>query len=303
MGETSLRVGTRDGLVAIGSPAGKTLAGHAVTALARADGGWWAVVDRRGICRSRGGDEWEQVAAVEDGKAHCLLPVPGGLLVGTSAARMLRLEDGGLRAVEPFDRVEGRDAWHTPWGGPPDTRSLCADACGKLYANVHVGGVVRSDDAGRTWRQTRLDIKADVHQVIAHPGGSLLVAASWGFGESADGGDTWQWQNRGLHARYLRAVATSNGTVFVTASRGPRGGEAAVYRRPLEGDRFEKCGAQGGLPEWFDDNIDTHCLAASDSLVAFGTRTGSVYVSRDHGATWDQVARQLSPVECLAIDR
>ena len=65
------------------------------------------------------------------------------------------------RTTEDVPFTEGRDRWYTPWGGPPDTRSMTS-ADGKVYANVHVGGVVRSADAGRTWQPTALDIDADV---------------------------------------------------------------------------------------------------------------------------------------------
>ena len=60
---------------------------------------------------------------------------------------MFRLAGGALEPVDAFDHASGRETWHTPWGGPPDTRSM-ANWEDELYVNVHVGGILRSDDEG-----------------------------------------------------------------------------------------------------------------------------------------------------------
>ena len=52
-------------------------------------------------------------------------------------------------------------------------------------------------------------------------------------------------------------------------------------------------------PQWFSDNIDTACLAASGAMVAFGTADGRVFWSFDAGATWDQAAKGLPEVHCI----
>ena len=65
----------------------------------------------------------------------------------------------------------------------------------------------------------------------------------------------------GLEAPYSRAVAVSGDELLLSASDGPRGGHAAVYRGGLTDGRFERC--TDGIPAWFDDNIYTYCL---DSL-------------------------------------
>lgn len=174
-------------------------------------------------------------------------------------------------------------------------------ADGTIYVNVHVGGVVRSRDGGRTWTPT-LDIEVDVHQVIVHPARprTVLVAAFDGFGLSRDGGDSWSFVIAGLHAHYARAVAIADATVLLTASTGPSGRRAALYRKPLEGaDEFERC--RQGLPEWFSDNIDTACLATAGPLVVFGTEDGQLYRSADAGSTWELAAKGLPSVRSVLI--
>jgi hypothetical protein len=96
-------------------------------------------------------------------------------------------------------------------------------------------------------------------------------------------------------------VVVCGDRLLVSASDGPRGGHAGVYRTGLRGGRFEHCRA--GLPEWFDDNIDTYCLDALNdgSYAAFGTADGGVYGSDDRGETWTQLATVSDPVQSVLI--
>jgi BNR/Asp-box repeat len=218
--------------------------------------------------------------------------------VGTSEARLFRLEGSRLTPVVGFDAVEGREAWYTPWGGPPDTRSI-SEWDDDVYVNVHVGGILRTDDHGEKWHAT-IDIDADVHQV-ATAEGLVLAAAAHGLASSRDRGATWTHRTDGLEALYARAVVVSGDGVLMSTSNGPRGGRAGVYRAPLLGGPFERC--RTGLPEWFEDNIDTYCLDALNdgSYAALGTADGAVYVSDDGGATWHVVATGLPLVHQLLL--
>src|SRR5437763_7767874 len=114
---------------------------------------------------------WARRAVWEGPVLSCLLPHAGGLLVGTHEAHLLELSGDTLVALPSFEAVPEREAWYTPWGGPPDTRSLAADGEAVL-ANVHVGGVLASDDLAR-W-QALVDIDVDVHQIVVAPDHSLV---------------------------------------------------------------------------------------------------------------------------------
>lgn len=294
-------VGTADGLHELGANRRSHLAGHEITALAREGSRWWTIVDGRTIWYSLSDGLWEEVATAKGLRATCLGSSAAGLLVGTSGAHLLHLDGRTLVRVDPFEEIEGRKEWYTPWGGPPDTRSISEDACGVIYVNVHVGGVVCSTDGSRSWRST-LDIHTDVHQVLAHPArsGLVLAASAVGLAISADGGDSWSFETEGLHATYLRAVAVAEDVILVTASTGPGGKRAAIYRKPLGWTGpFERC--RRGLPEWFTGNIDTACLAASGTTVVFGTADGSVFLSTDQGRSWEVITTQLPPVHCVAL--
>jgi hypothetical protein len=278
----------------------EAFAGREVTALARDGARTWALVEGRRLWVKGEGGTWQEQASVEGPAATCLAPTPGGLLVGTGHARLLRLVNGTLSRVESFETVEGRDEWYTPWGDPADVRSIARATDGTLHVNVHVGGVARSRDDGRSWAPT-VDIEVDVHQVLAHPTRPeiVLLAAYEGFGVSRDGGDSWQFVTDGMHAHYSRAVAVSDDTVLVSASTGPAGRRSALYRKPLDGDGpFERCGDR--LP-WFDDNIDTACLQAAGPVAVFGTGDGRAFVSPDRGRSWTLLGKGLSPVRCISL--
>src|SRR5262249_54514880 len=175
----------------------------------------------------------------------------------SSEARLFRLAEGTLEPIAAFDDAEGREDWYTPWGGPPDTRSI-SEWDEEVYVNVHVGGILHTGDSGRTWNPT-IDIDADVHQV-ATAEGLVLAACAGGLATSTDRGATWSMRSDGLEAPYSRAVVVCGDTLLISASNGPRGGGAAVYRGDRTVGPFERCTT--GLPGSFEDNIDTYCLDA-----------------------------------------
>jgi hypothetical protein len=226
--------------------------------------------------------------------------VNGGAFLGTSEAHLEYVEGSNTERVRAFDRIATRDDWYTPWGGPADVRSMSRGPDGVCYANVHVGGIVRSVDGG-TWTPTSLDIDSDVHQVLARPTtpGLVFAATAIGLATSTDAGETWEIEDDGMHASYCRAVAIAGDTLLISASQSHTGRQAALYRRPLKGGTFERC--REGLPEWFADNVDTHCLDARDDDAVLGTTDGKVFTSGDAGVTWTQQADGVGAVTCVAI--
>lgn len=272
-------------------------AGRAVTAVAPEERKLWAIIDGSEVWHAAG-IEWNHVADLDRVRGTCVAYTDANVLVGSSEARLFRIAGEGLEAVVSFDRVDGRASWHTPWGGPPDTRSI-SEWDDDVYVNVHVGGILRSDDGGESWTPT-IDIDADVHQV-ATAEGLVLAAGAGGLAMSADRGTTWTLRSDGMEAPYSRAVAVCGEAVLVSASNGPRGGRSAVYRGALASGGFERC--REGLPEWFDDNVDTHCLDAlpDGSFAAFGTSDGHLYGSQDAGSSWAELASGLPPVQRVLV--
>lgn len=227
----------------------------------------------------------------------CAVDAPGGLIVGTEGAHLLRFRADGFEAIDSFEHTPERDGWYTPWGAPPEVRSLTRTPDNVLLANVHVGGIVRSEDSGRSWFPT-VDIHHDVHQVrsVWDQPDLVVAASSVGVLVSHDLGTTWRAHTRGLHATYCRAVAASEAAILVSASEGPRGRQSAIYRTNASGtERFDR------VSDWIDGNVDSHALDARGHDAAFGTPRGELYESSNSGVTWRKTRTGLPAVTSLSI--
>jgi hypothetical protein len=287
----NLLVGTTAGAFSIDDPSKPLIGGTRINHITRRGDGWWALDGK-----ARVHHDGEVVATAPDGVAlNCVLAGPDEVYVGATAARLYRLESHELIEDEGFSAAPGRDAWYTPWGGPPDVRSMALDESGALFINVHVGGILRYDASGLT---PTIDQDSDVHQVTADPSraGTVLAACARGLAQSSNGQD-FEYRDSGLHATYCRAVLIVGDSVLLSASNGPRSKQARLYRADLAEGPFLAC--RDGLPEWFDDNLDTHCLAAHDGAV-FAGHGDKVWRSDDGGITWAEVVSGLPDITCLA---
>ena len=253
-----------DGLFAVtGDGRTQEIANQPVRGLAPdGRGGALAIVGRHSLRRRAPSGEWATVATSEF-ELSCCMAVRDTIYVGTDDARMLRLshEGGVLDPIDGFDNVAGRDAWFAGSAivngqrlGPPlGIRSVAANSNGSiLFANVHVGGIPRSMDGGRTWQPT-IDINSDVHEVRAHPADPDIVAAASAIGLciSRDAGATWTIERDGLHASHCSAVAFSGDDILVSASTDPFAAQGRIYRRPIRPDG-NIVAVEDGLPTWIE---------------------------------------------------
>jgi hypothetical protein len=281
------------------------LVGHRVSALTPGPAGTWiAVVDDHEIWQHGADGEWS-VLATSERVLTCLVTVADVVYAGAVGPYLLVLDQGALAPVAGFDTMPGRDDWH-PVGSAVHVRSLSATADGRvLLANVHVGGIARSEDGGRSWHPT-IAVDADVHEVKAHPIDRDLVvaAAAVGVCVSRDGGKQWEIVDDGLHATYARAVAFDGDDVLVTVSDGPFASRSAIYRARL-GD--EKRGAvklkrvSDGLPEWLAENVNTCCLYAGAGRVAAADGSGAVWVTNPDDGRWARAAEGLPRVNAVVV--
>jgi len=309
--QTVLVATWRDGLFAIGHEGHSHERANMPVKWVAPDGhgGALAIVGPNSLSARSPDGEWTTLALSEF-ELSCCMAVGETVYVGTDDARMLRLSASGvLEPIDAFDRVPGRDAWFAGSAvidgqrvGPPlGIRSLTANSTGSiLFANVHVGGIPRSIDGGRSWHPT-IDINSDVHEVCAHPTHPEIVvaAAAAGLCMSRDSGETWMIETEGLHAIHCYAVAISGDDVFVSASQDPFAAPGRVYRRPLRPDGSLKA-VEGGMPDWTEGMVDTRCIATKGSFVALADKGGNLYGSDDFGRTWSSMRTGLpSPSSIL----
>jgi photosystem II stability/assembly factor-like uncharacterized protein len=134
-------------------------------------------------------------------------------------------EVAGSEPAAIFVSRDGAETWRTcpeverlrdakRWGLPYSPEAGCVRGFAfhgrRGYAAAEVGGVLRSDDAGMTWRMAsevgyrEPHINPDVHSIAVHPSSADLVFAptGGGFYRSDDGGAHWSR----LYACYCRAA-------------------------------------------------------------------------------------------------
>ncbi|MGH3649893.1 MAG: hypothetical protein ACRDU9_04220 [Acidimicrobiia bacterium] len=286
----TLLVGTTAGLFQVDGSSEQLIGDTRIMHISRDAAGWW-VVDSDGRITHDGAE----AAVIATGSALCVQPSPDTIWIGADRARLFALESGELVEDEFFTEAPGRDQWFTPWGDPAAVRSMTLDADHTLYINVHVGGVLRYDNTGLV---PTLDISADVHQLASHPTapGAIFAACARGLAATHNGHD-FDIRSDGLHAPYCRAVAVMDDSVLISASTGPRTSQGRLYKSPLWEGEFTPL--TRGLPEWFDGNVDTHCVVAQGSVAHVG-HNDTVWRSEDAGETWSVLTAELPRITCLA---
>ncbi|MEP6343672.1 MAG: hypothetical protein ABJ275_10175 [Maricaulaceae bacterium] len=256
--------------------------------------------------------EWTCLASSES-ILSVAFAVDGMVYVGTDDAQVLRLnEHGELERIDSFDTVDGRETWYAGTAiidgkevGPPlGIRSFSGAAKGRLFANVHVGGIPRSEDGGATWTPT-IDVNLDAHEVRVSPYNRDIIAAATAFGlcMSWDGGQSWSVQTEGLHDSYCSAVAVTEDHIFVAASEGHFTQDGAIYRRSTDTSKVRLEKVSAGLPDWLRGIVDTSCIAANENDMALISASGEVFTSNDFGLNWQKKVEIVTGVSSVLIVR
>lgn len=180
------------------------------------------------------------------------------------------------------------------------------------------GGVVRSDDGGRTWRvqNTGMPQTAATH-ILRDPDGTLYVT---GFGrgvfKSIDGGERWALKNAGIEGAAplaWRLARDSKGTLYLVVARrsddGAYGndGDGAVYRSTDRAERWTRVPLPSGVNGPNGLAVDPRdprrlYLAAWGRSARDGAEDGGIYLSTDAGASWRRVLAKDQHVYDVTID-
>lgn len=234
------------------------------------------------------------------------------VLLGTSPPAIYRCGTGGSTWEEVVTLHDQpiAEGWYAPGGGHPAVRTLAVapDDPEMLYADIHVGGIVRSTDGGRTWGQAGDALEEDVHEVRTSPANpsGVYAATADGFYYSPDHAASWEARKEGLDRPYCRAVAVHSENpeiVLLSASPTPppgwesEGKRFGLYRSEDGGVRWEL--VEHGLHPEANDVIDSGCVAFSRKVagqVLCGYESGELFVSGDAGKTWQPAAENLARI-------
>ncbi len=249
----------------------------------------------------------------------------GHIHAGTNPAQLVTSQDGGETwAQNPaLAGFEGRDAWNPGAAGLVlHTIVTAPEDPAKLWLGISAAGVFASEDGGQSWeRRNRLSnaeaceghshpaAPADgetghcVHNIARGPGDLLYQQNHHGVWRSHDGGRHWDDITEGLPSTFGFPIAMDPEdpqTIWTVPLNGdsqgrfPPEAKAAVWRSTDSGDTWQD--QRNGLPQSAYFTVLRQAMASAPGHVAFGTNTGSVFLTRDRGETWDEVARHLPTI-------
>jgi photosystem II stability/assembly factor-like uncharacterized protein len=261
----------------------------------------------RGVLASvDAGATWDSVELPEaDVFSVAIGAADGALYAGTEPSRLFVARDGGAwRELEALQEIPSRDQWsfpprpwthHVRWIAPDPHRAE------RLLVGIELGGLMYSDDGGRTFSDHRPGAKRDVHNLAWHPRaeGRAYQAAGDGAARSSDGGRTWQPTDAGRDLGYCLALAvdpTDPERWYVSAASGPyvaHSGEEAegrLYRWEDEAWRALDLGT---------DTMPYAVCVTGDELFA-GMADGRVLRSGDAGESWHDTGVQVGSITAMA---
>jgi hypothetical protein len=266
----------------------------------------------------------EKIWALEPGHGN----EPGRLWCGTIPGGLFRSDDSGRSwvLVETLWRHPKRKEWFGGGADLPGIHSVCVDPRDpqKLAVGVSCGGVWMTRDTGVSWECRAAGMRAaymppeqsldpniqDPHRVVqcrTHPE-CYWAQHHNGIFRSTDGAASWEEIQDVPLSSFGFAVAVHpedpETAWFVPGvkdeKRIPVDGKVAVTRTRDGGRSFDVLTT--GLPQQHAyDLVYRHALDIdrSGECLAFGSTTGSLWISDNQGDTWQSVSEHLPPIYCV----
>jgi hypothetical protein len=262
---------------------------------------------------------------------------PGGeaadvVWCGTLPGGMFRSADGGdsWELNRPLWDDPKREEWFGGGADHPGIHSICVNPRDPKHVVIGVscGGVWTTRDGGETWAPTAHGMRAeympaerqfdpniqDPHLVVQCRSNPDVLWAQHhnGIFKSTNGGTAWTEITDVEPSRFGFAVAVhpqdAETAWFVPAvkdeKRYPADGRVVVTRTRDGGRSFDVL--KSGLPQSHAyDLVFRHALDVDDTgdLLAFGSTTGSLWVSENGGDAWQAVSSNLPPIYAVRFEK
>lgn len=262
--------------------------------------------------------------------------IPGGLFVSKNNGETFELNrplwNHESRGGDLFGNNEVKS--ETKWFGTPASEggdfapgihSICVDPRNpdRMLVAVSTAGVIESSDGGNTWRsrnkgmllnhtpEPEAEWGHDTHYIDQSAGNPdhIWQQNHAGVYYSSNNAESWRKVSvldKGVHFGFpITADASDGKTAWVVP------GKADMERMTINGSLFVGKTTDGGeswtqqrqgLPqENAYDVVYRHALANHNGVVAFGSTTGNLYLSEDHGDHWVAVANNLPPIYSVRV--
>jgi photosystem II stability/assembly factor-like uncharacterized protein len=246
------------------------------------------------------------------------------LYAGTEPAALFKSHDYGQSWEElaTMRGVPGTDQWTFP--PPPHighTKTLAFDPRNQeaIYVGVEQGALLKSTDAGASWREldrfSKPDdaVYKDVHRVLLRPSNpdEIFMTGGMGLYHSLDAGETWEHLTRrdfriGYPDQLFFSPLDDRVLIMAGSAQSPgswrrsHDADATIMRSPDGGKTWQPLGS--GLPEHIRGNMEAMSMyvwqeGARLTFSLFGgTTDGDVFFSEDEGNGWQLIASGLPPV-------
>jgi photosystem II stability/assembly factor-like uncharacterized protein len=238
--------------------------------------------------------------------------VSGFEFAGTEPAGIFVSHNGGgtWRACPEVAHLRDLHHWSLPYSPEAGCVRGFAFRGTRAYAAVEVGGVLRSDDSGETWRladgsdgKPDLDgppepfIYPDVHSIFVHPFLPNLVVAPTGGGlyRSTDGGKTWKC----IYDCYCRAVwmdvSDSQHMILSPADDVDRNGRIEESR---DGGETWQPASNGLKVPWKRGMVERFVQAGAELLAVLSD--GKLLCASLRGLEWRSLLPQVAGVTAVS---
>ena len=257
---------------------------------------------------------------------------PGVVWCGTLPGGLFKSEDSGdsWELNRPLWDDPRREEWFGGGADQPGIHSICVDPRDPQHVRIAIscGGVWITRDGGQTWNITGDGMRAefmpperqfdpniqDPHMMVQCPANPdvFWVQHHNGIFRSTDTAQTWTEVTGVSPSGFGFAVAVHpadpDTAWFVPAikdeKRYPDSGKVVVNRTRDGGKTFETL--TNGLPQQHAyDLVYRHSLDIDESgnCLAFGSTTGSLWMTEDGGDSWQTLSTNLPPIYAVRFEK
>ncbi len=232
----------------------------------------------------------------------------GMVYAGTDRSALFYSTDGGQTWRE-WEEIKALPSYSN-WSFPPNpqthnVRMIAEDPSnGHIYASIEAGAVIRTQNGGEHWLDTKEGNPIDAHTLLTHPKSPnrIYAACSDGVDQpgrsvlmSFDGGGTWIPFSDGLEHRYMFSLVVSKDDpdmMLVSASAAARNAydpsvaESYIYRKE-KGSPWKS--VEQGLPIAKGTMISNLATDPQDTNTFYALNNRGLYRSSDRGRTWAEL--------------